>query len=183
MERELKKLYDEYLDKCVEVLKKNKNKIFINEGNLSHIFNPFDGGGSNLLPCILYKITENKNGNLSIRKMQFDAYNKYESVFEYPKSSSGRIVSVVNIKKHFDWKDLVGNVNDCVTENELPKFVVDILNAEYELPCPYQVTQEEIDNNIKRWEKITLYDNIYFYFWNSWIYRTLSNSMGYAIGS
>ena len=150
MRKELDELRTDYLNKATALFKENENKIFRLKREIFHYNYVLDPEVSTTYYDGYIKIIGHReNGQPIVRLMHIDLrVNGY--MFEEKKARY--YVNVHNFYG-YTYSSLIDFIDDCVDdESELPQFVLDVLNDDYEIDG-YIVHIDEVQNNIKPWEK------------------------------
>ena len=155
LRKEIENFKQEYLRKSVELIKKNKDKIFsIAPLDSFHTNDPFEGDSSTTYyDGYIRIVSEQENGCLLVRLVHDDIVVHTNQMFPNQK--------MLNYCKHYirfktwtgyDWFSLVDLIGDVVEDDKLLPFFKDILYSDDEL-VGYMVNTEDIEKNIKPWIK------------------------------
>ena len=155
LRKEIENLKQEYLRKSIELIKKNKEKIFsIALLDSFHTNDPFEGDSSTTYYSGYLRIVdEQENGRLIVRLVHDDIVVRNNHI--YPNQEA------LNYCKHYirfknwtgyGWSSLVDLIGDVVEDDKLLPFFKDILYSDDEL-VGYMVNTEDIEKNIKPWLK------------------------------
>lgn len=155
LRKEIENFKQEYLMKSIELIKKNKEKIFsIAPLDSAHSCHSGEGDSSTIFyGGYLRIVDEQKDGYLLVRIVHNDIV--VHNNFFYPDQRA------LNYCKHYirfktwtgyGWSSLVNLIGDVVEDDSLLPFFKDILYSDDEI-VGYMVNTEDIEKNIKPWIK------------------------------